>query len=128
MKKLLIPIMVFSLLCIAFIPPVEAGEKSRHRWQGIAIGAASFVFLDHLANHSAGPARSVSYGPAPGAYGSRLDSPRHCAPGAGHRKNKLRRQSHWESVWIPGHYDNSGRYIDGHHERYNISSGRYRYR
>ncbi len=128
MKKLLIPIMVLSLLCITFISPVEAGEKSRHRWQGIAIGAASFLFLDHLANHSTGPARSVSYGPAPGAYGHRLAPPRYCAPGTSHRKNMWRRQSRWESVWIPGHYDHHGRYIDGHNERYNVSGGRYRYR
>ncbi len=128
MKKLFVSLMILSFSSIAFIPPVDAGEKSRHRWQGIAIGAASFLFLDHLANHAAGPARSVSYGTAPKAYRHRLEAPRRCAPGTGHRKDKWKRQNRWESAWIPGHYDSSGRYIDGHYERYNVSGGRYRYR
>jgi len=30
------------------VSPAAAGNRSRHRWQGIAIGAASMVLLNHL--------------------------------------------------------------------------------
>ncbi len=133
MKKWIIPAILISFLSFSVFSPAEAGEKSRHRWQGIAIGAASYMVLDHLINYPRGyygytqpayvyPAPTVVYE----YHVERPASPPCSPPGhSGHYRKQYysERQmesGYWESVWIPGHYGRSGRYIDGHYERYYV--------
>lgn len=128
MRKWIIPIMVVCFFSVAVSSPVEAGDRSRHRWQGIAIGAASTLLLQHVFSqpvaveagyYAPAPRRDYRYGYAPGPF---------CPPGQ--YRNRHYRESrgpvgYWESVWIPGHYDAYGKYVDGHYERYYISQQRY---
>jgi len=128
MKKWMIPAMLISFLSLSVLSPAEAGERSRHRWQGIAIGAASYMVLDHLFNRPAGYGYSqpAYVYPAPTVIYEYRPAPPPCYPPETRHYRKQyysERQmesGYWESVWIPGHYDRSGRYIDGHYERYYV--------
>ncbi len=67
MKKWMLPLAILLIFSVAAVTAVEAGDKSRHRWQGIAIGVASTVLLDHLVHHPHVSA-PVAYGARPYAY------------------------------------------------------------
>ncbi len=67
MKKWILPLAVLVVFSAVAATPAAAGEKSRHRWQGIAIGVASTVLLDHLVHHPHVSA-PVAHGARPYAY------------------------------------------------------------
>lgn len=130
MKKWFAVLLVLVLSTLAFTVSSEAGDRSRHRWQGIAIGAASFMVLDHIFNHAGGPVQTVYAAPPPVVYEYRYydNGPRHfCPPGHAkrpyYREERWAPEGHWESVWIPGYYDSCGRYVDGHYERFYVADG-----
>lgn len=130
MKKWIIPAILISFLGLSVISQAEAGDKSRHRWQGAAIGVASYLLLDQLFSHPSGTAyaQPTYVSPPPRVvYEYRYVQPVYspCSP-PGHSRRQYGQERHrmergyWESVWIPGHYSRSGRYIDGHYERYYV--------
>ena len=118
---------ILATACLALwvaVPRAEAGDKSRHRWQGIAIGVASTILLDHLMNpgpaaadyrRPVAPRPSYGYGP-PAWDGPRLRERRRPCPPPGH----------WERVWIPDHYDSFGKFVEGHYESYWVGGPGYR--
>jgi hypothetical protein len=67
MKKWILPLAILVVFSAAAVTPAEAGDKSHYRWQGIAIGVASTVLLDHLVHHPHVSA-PVAYGARPYAY------------------------------------------------------------
>ncbi len=67
MKKWMLPLAILVVFSAALVTPAEAGDKSRYRWQGIAIGVGSTILLDHLLHHPHGGA-SVAYGVPSVAY------------------------------------------------------------
>ncbi|NOY52302.1 MAG: hypothetical protein GXP58_01625 [Deltaproteobacteria bacterium] len=96
------------------VSPATAGNRSRHRWQGVAIGAASMFLLNHLIG-------------APPAYGRPacrttvryVEVP----PPPGHYEKRWVPRERWERFWVPGHYTRRGRYIEGHYEQESIDDG-----
>jgi hypothetical protein len=70
MKRWTILFMVLLLTCMVAVTSAQAGEKSRHRWQGIAIGAATVLFLDQMAHRSYAVPQGTYYAP-PSVYPSR---------------------------------------------------------
>ena len=110
------------MVLVLAVPRAEAGDRSRHRWQGIAIGVASTILLDHLMRPGLA---TVEYGPAPGpAYGGGPRAWERPRRGYGPRPGPC--SGRWERVWIPGHYDGFGKFIEGHYESYWVDGPRYR--
>jgi hypothetical protein len=101
---------VFLIATLA--PPALAGSKSRHRWQGFAIGVGTAIIGQALLHHHYANTRQERF-VYPHEGGPQVE---------GYRKD---RHGHWEyrrvwvpptytKVWNPGHYDPRGHWVPGH--------------
>lgn len=116
-KKLISMILVLTLVSLFAINSVEAGSKTRHRWQGagIALGAVLLggLVAHQIAAHAYTQPPQVVYSPPP--------EPRWYPPAPeyipGHWE--IAREwvpETWERVWVPGHYDRWRNWVAGHYE------------
>jgi len=114
MKRTTAFFMSVLLVGVMFVSPATAGDRSRHRWQGVAIGAASMLLLNRLIS-------------TPPAYGQPACRPAagytSVAPSPGHYEKRWIPQQRWRRFWVPGHYDGYGRYIEGHYVQDYVDNG-----
>ena len=112
MVRWLLSIVVLMTLCLSNLSSAEAGDKSHYRWQGIAIGAASALFLGHMASHDHVSLRA-GYAPRPAVTSYRY-SPRHRygssyayydGPGKRHKSRARHSRGYGRHV---GHHDRHG--------------------
>ncbi len=114
MKRTTVFLMAAFLVGLMVVSPATAGDRSRHRWQGVAIGAASMLLLNHLIS-------------VPPAYGQPVcrTTARYVEvpPPPGHYEKRWVPRERWERFWVPGHYNRHGRYIEGHYEQDQVDDG-----
>ncbi|MCJ7704238.1 MAG: hypothetical protein MUO28_01725, partial [Desulfobacterales bacterium] len=115
-KKLGITILILALVSLFTITPAEAGSKTRHRWQGVAI-ALGAVALGGLLAHQiyANTPPPVAYFPPP-PLPSPQPEPYYYRPPAEYIPGHLETVREWvpgtwERVWVPGHYDRWGNWV-----------------
>lgn len=112
LTRLLVPLMILVFGTTLLAPPALAGNKQRHRWEGVAIGVGAAI-LGHaiIQSHRAEPQHPVVYAPPQPIY-------RHY-PGPGPRHGHWESRRIWvppsyETVWNPGHYNPKGHWVPGH--------------
>lgn len=110
-KKLLIILIAAVLGITMAFSSALAGNKQRHRWEGVAIGVGAAIL-----GHAIYQAHKVESQPQ-GVYVQNRT--------AFHRHGHQRRHGHWEwqktwvppcydKVWNPGHYNRRGHWVPGH--------------
>ncbi|MBS3756180.1 MAG: hypothetical protein KGY56_10835 [Desulfobacterales bacterium] len=116
MKKIFISLFVVVCLVSFASTPAFAGDKQRHRWEGVAIGVGAAI-LGHAILSSArddGAARvTVSHRD----YRDRHHRDR-CSRAPRHSRGHWVVQKTWvppicERTWNPGHYTRHGRWVPG---------------
>jgi len=118
MKKFLVLIVVFIMLAVVSVPDVIAGNKQRHRWEGIGIGVGSLIILDQIFRNNRGDHRQE---PCDSNRGYRFGRPAYHS------------QQVWipavrERVWYPAHYDQLGRWVRGEWVTRELAPGYWGYR
>ena len=148
MKKQLTIILTTILAFTLITAPAFAGSKQRHRWEGVAIGAAAATLLapallapsivaphvrvnanvSNVKHRENRPPRYRDHRPA---RERKYTSTQY----RDHRPNKRQRgRGHWEArkvwvdpiveqVWNPGHYNKRNRWVPGHYIEIEKSPG-----
>ncbi|MDM8522236.1 hypothetical protein QUF80_02600 [Desulfococcaceae bacterium HSG8] len=123
MKRILISSIVMVVCLSLLAPPVLAGSKQRHRWQGVAIGVGAAmlghaIISEHHRNLKAA-AQERSPGYPPQRY-REYSSPRvyDCPPPPPSRRGHWEFRKIWvpakhKKVWNPGHYNRRGKWVPG---------------
>ena len=139
MKKTIWPLIILCMMALTFSPTAEAGSKSHYRWEGIAIGVGSVLFLDHFFGHyQTSPVYYPPpryYNPAPRNYSFGYYAPRY---GDHYRHSKNYRGDSRHKQWKRHGNSRQFNYSDGHQrgqgdwrhrgnsERYNRGHGQRR--
>lgn len=112
MKKIFISLIV--VICLVSFAGTQAfaGDKQRHRWEGVAIGVGAAI-LGHaiLSNHYSAESERVTV-----IY---KDQDRCYYPPPRHSRARWEGGKHWvppvyERVWNPGHFNRHGEWVSGH--------------
>ena len=113
MKKIFISLLV-AVCLVAFITvPAFAGDKQRHRWEGVAIGVGAAILGHALLSNCVDPS------PARVTVIHKNRHHRVCPPARYHHKERWEVHRVWvppvcERVWNPGHYNRHGIWVSGH--------------
>jgi hypothetical protein len=107
MKKAIVVTMILVVTAATFATasPAWAGSRSRHVWQGVAIGLGAAVLgqalfqAHHHAHACAPPPPAPVYAPPPPPPSGHWESRRSWVPPVRER------------VWNPGHYTPRGRWV-----------------
>ena len=111
MKKIIILSIVMIFFLSLSAPSAYAGSKQRHRWQGVAIGAAAAIFGHAIANsyrHDSSPERVV-------VIDRECHRPRYSDH---HHRGHWEIRETWvaprcERVWNPAHYNEYNQWVPG---------------
>jgi hypothetical protein len=111
MKKILILLTVTVFSLSLFATPAFAGDKQRHRWQGVAIGLGAAILGNAILNSC-----RDSYPPERVAVVEHNVCCRPCTPPRDCGHWEVRRA--WvppvcERVWNPGHYNIYNQWVPG---------------
>ena len=111
MKKIFISLFAAVCLLTFISAPALAGDKQRHRWEGVAIGVGAAI-LGHAILSNA-----YDRSPEQVTVIHRDSHYRHCPPPRYHR-GRWEVQKVWvppvcEEIWNPGHYDRCGNWVSG---------------
>jgi hypothetical protein len=115
MKKAAISLFVAAALLMLAASPASAGDKQRHRWEGVAIGVGAAI-LGHaiLSDFRDRECRA----PEPVHVYKRGRWHRHPGPPPTYSRGHWEIRKVWvppvcEKVWNPGHYDRCGDWVPG---------------
>lgn len=121
MKKTIIFWVIAAMGLALSVQPAAAGDKQRHRWEGVAIGVGAAI-LGHALMHSSDDPYCDN----------RVEVYHHyaCAP-THHRSGYWESRRVWvapecEKVWNPGHYTPHGRWVSGRWRMIETSPGYWR--
>lgn len=113
MKKIFISLFVAVCLVTFMRVPAFAGDKQRHRWEGVAIGVGAAILGHALLSSCMEPA------PVRVTVIHKDRHHRACPPPRHHSRARLEVHRAWippvcERVWNPGHYNRYGSWVPGH--------------
>ena len=120
-KKLLIGMVIALFATTSVTSSALAGNKQRHRWEGVAIGVGAAI-LGHAIyqSHKAEHQPQVVYVDPERTYWDNPDP----KPHHGHWEwQETWVSPTYERVWNPGHYDRKGHWVAGHWMEVETSDG-----
>ena len=122
MKKILVSLLVAVCLVAFTSAAALAGDKQRHRWQGVAIGVGAAILGHAILSNTLDPCPDrgavVRYNDRHHYRPDRHDSRWRHEPPPRHSRSRWKVERHWvppvcERVYNPGHYDRRGRWVAG---------------
>ena len=126
LKYVLVLLIAVVFLILTVASPAMAGSKSRHRWQGIAIGFGAALLGQALLDQPQAPTEYEG-----SVYRSKGHRPH------GRYRHRHQQHGHWEyrkiwvaptykKIWNAGHYNRRGRWVKGHWIEIKVSDGFWR--